>query len=488
MHSKMRLKRRIKILFYVTVCSVIGISLFRQLLFVVGKINLKHFQHILSLEPDEFHYDVDEDWFSLWNFTAAVNRKPAFLATSHNETKWSPFIFKLFRKSNENSTIDDYMKRKKELCGGSFIGYANLFAVLSNVLVDPTKGTGKTGGEKIADVINQDEESEYYKLSKGYFSLNCPDVIDEPTYSFSARDHLVDWMSAVDFQSNYKTTKKRIKRVTISVQRYEYANLYHTMTDLYNVFLMYLIFGLESDMTNIFWLDGHPRGALDQTWRTLFGHVIRAGSIKKPIVFKTMIWNILGYYSLLNNHDLGSVPYLDEFRYFFLTRHGVKPYRQPNCSSVTVSFIWRRDYLAHPRNPEGCVQRKIKNEDELVTSLKTTFPKHKINGYQFDKFSMQEQLQIIAGTDIFIGMHGAGLTHALFLSQHATLVELFPAPGSFPRHFRSIAMWRGLKYVRWHHKNWGSPKGFTYVNPAAINAIVKELTSQMCPKPRNVPL
>lgn len=482
---KFRLRRFVKILFCLTACSVIGVSLFRQVVYLSVKVKnlLKHFPRVkpIHLESDGTKYDVGSDWFSFWNFTANLKDNQEFL---RKHVKFSrPWSFDRSRLlvSMENTSIADYVKNTHVFCGGSFVSHDQIFAVLTNVVIDPSKAVGKRGGEEISDVINQNEESEYYKLSKGYFNLDCGTrETQEPFNSFANRDHLRDWMSAVNFTNSELKSEKRIKRPTITVQRYEYANLYHTMTDFYNVFLMYLMFDLDPHSSNILWLDGHPKGGLDQTWKTLFGHVIRAGNIKNPLLFKTMIWNIMGYSSPIDQHERDEVPYLEEFRHFFLTQHSVTSSGEINCNAISVTFIWRRDYLAHPRNPEGHVQRKIKNEDELLSSLKTEFPNHKIRGYQLDRLPMQKQLQIIAQTDVLIGMHGAGLTHALFLPKHAALLELFPGSGSTPAHFKSLARWRGLKYMCWFGKSGRNNNGFTTVNAEVVNAAVKELTDLMC--------
>lgn len=44
--------------------------------------------------------------------------------------------------------------------------------------------------------------------------------------------------------------------------------------------------------------------------------------------------------------------------------------------------------------------------------------------YNTNFLTFKEQLHITYNTDIFIGMHGAGLTHLLFLPEWAVLFEL----------------------------------------------------------------
>ena len=462
---RFRPKRFIKTLFYLTACSVLVISLFQVLNLTEVKTNLKYF----SPENNKrVTYYAGGDMFYFWNFTSNIKETHEFLRKYHKLS--TPWTF----------SIAEYVNDKEVLCGGAFVRFAKSFTVLQNIFTDPSKGSGRSGGESMNEVINQTQESELYTLSKGFFKLQCENEPEKQIF-FSAKDHQKAWMAAINFTSStVETGRKCIERPTIAVQRYEYTNLYHVITDWYNIFLMYLIFNLGPNSSNILWMDGHPKGGLDETWTTLFGDVIRVGEIKEPMLFRTMIWNMVGYNSPIVQHELAEVPYLEEFRHFVLTRHGVTSFQMLNCSSLTITFIWRRDYIAHPRNPEGKVQRKIKNEDELITSLRSAFPMHKIHGYQLDAFPMEKQLQVIAETDILIGMHGAGLTHTLILPPHAALVELFPAYGRRPIFFESMARWRGLKFIRWV----GSPskqyKWFTEVNPVVINAIVKELTNQMC--------
>ena len=138
--------------------------------------------------------------------------------------------------SGSNVLLGNYLKHGTQLCYGSFEGFGNVFAVLENVSIDPSRGRGKIGGENISDVINQTEKDEYYKLSKGYFNLECPYSKSlVPSYNFSNKDHLQHWMQAVKFHTSFPIPiGRRIKEPTICVQRYEYAHVYFTILDIYN--------------------------------------------------------------------------------------------------------------------------------------------------------------------------------------------------------------------------------------------------------------
>ena len=376
--------------------------------------------------------------------------------------------------------LGKYLKDETPLCDGSFRGFGNIFAVLKNVSIDPSRGRGKIGGENITDVINQNEKDEYYRLSKGYFNLPCPYSKSLVTcYKFSNKDHLQNWMQAVNFRASFPQPSRRIEEPTICVQRYEYAHVYFTMLDVYNAFLVCNMFNLDPLSVTILWIDGHPKSEMEDIWTKLFKRVTRAGDIKEPVTISSLFWNIMGYNSPMHKNELKKVPLLEEFRKFVLSSYNIEEFRKLNCSSVRVLFIWRRNYVAHPRNPQGRVQRKIKNEKELETSLKSDIPSLSIRGLQLDTYSMREQLEFVTDTDIMIGMHGAGLVHSLFLPPHGALVELFPDRKKRVTHFRSIALWHGLKYKSWLN-NASSAAEFTYVDPAAVNGIVKDLITEMC--------
>ncbi|XP_076447251.1 uncharacterized protein LOC143284473 [Babylonia areolata] len=370
------------------------------------------------------------------------------------------------------------------LADDHFVLYDNMMALLYDVTVDPAcLEAGAKGGEKMEEVWGQSEEAEYLKLKEGFFTLKC---VTKPAAEFGPKDHLSHWISAVRCAMNdTKTlTTNRVGGLTIAIQRYEYVNLYHTMTDFYNAFLAMLMFNQHPDDVTILWVDAHPQGGLDSTWETLFGKVVRAGVLSSPTRFSALAWAAMGYNSPLNHHSRPSVHYLEEFRHFFLSRHGLDGARKANCSSLNWLFIWRRDYAAHPRNKGGRISRKIDNEDELLAAVRgAAGPADQVLGVQLDALPMQAQLHHIARTDVLLGMHGAGLSHTLFLPPHGGLLEFYPT--YWPqanRHFRAMATWRGLHYQTWQNTNNNNekPNQRTYIPPQVAVKMVKEMRKSIC--------
>uniref|UniRef100_A0A6I8PFF1 EGF domain-specific O-linked N-acetylglucosamine transferase n=1 Tax=Ornithorhynchus anatinus TaxID=9258 RepID=A0A6I8PFF1_ORNAN len=96
--------------------------------------------------------------------------------------------------------------------------------------------------------------------------------------------------------------------------------------------------------------------------------------------------------------------------------------------------------------------RKILNQDELVKALKTVSAFDvQVVDYKYKKLGFLDQLRITHNTDIFVGMHGAGLTHLLFLPDWATVFELYNCEDE--RCYLDLARLRGIHYVTWQKKN-----------------------------------
>lgn len=228
------------------------------------------------------------------------------------------------------------------------------------------------------------------------------------------------------------------------------------MTDWYNTYLTMKLLNLSINNIHLLITDGHPIGNLDEVWYQLFNYSIsRIGAYRQITNYihhnNTNLLRILPMNKnhLLHIHKLVIIPYgyssplyvdkpllsnmyIEEFRQFLLQsyhynindnlcdKHIVTNYQLPK-----IIIISRRNYIAHPRNLNGHISRKINNELQLLNQLKQLgFTNSLI--IDFINLTINEQLNLIINTDILIGMHGAGLTYSLLLSNTSMLIELFP--------------------------------------------------------------
>lgn len=371
---------------------------------------------------------------------------------------------------------------EEKFCRGCFVSYGKRIARLMNVLIDPSFAKNLRGGEHLESVLNQSEDSEYLQLEKGYFYLAT--INEFPHYKDEAvSNEFKVFLDALTAENMQIASDKVTRKTTIVIRRHEYANLYHTMMDWYGVFLIMIL--VHDDNVQILLLDAHPKSSLDETWKTLFVDVQQARSIKEPVLFQDMFWDAIGATSPLNQHKADILPFSKEFRHFFLSQHGIDDSHKMNCGNLRIRLISRQKYIAHPRNPTGYMTRKIKNENELLETLQHTFRHDNIKSGSLESLSMKEQVEIISHTDILIGMHGAGLTHILFLPNTSGVIEFFPRYfSSVNKHFHALAKWRRLDYMMWRNEDieLEDKDHFTVVPKDLLVEMVQQMRILLCGK------
>ncbi|KAJ5724843.1 DUF563 domain-containing protein [Penicillium malachiteum] len=89
--------------------------------------------------------------------------------------------------------------------------------------------------------------------------------------------------------------------------------------------------------------------------------------------------------------------------------------------------------------------RRLFDMDEYLDQLSKIFPRVKIQSIDFAAIFYKDQLEIIQNTDILAGIHGAGLTHGIFLPPGSAMVEILPYDLNH-KGFRKIAALRGHGY------------------------------------------
>lgn len=126
------------------------------------------------------------------------------------------------------------------------------------------------------------------------------------------------------------------------------------------------------------------------------------------------------------------------FRAFseFITHRLEIPVHQKTDPRIRITFLSRKTKY-----------RQVLNEDELIAEINAN-KNYFVRRISFERgIPFSEQLQIIRNTDILIGMHGAGLTHLLFLPNWATIFELYNCED--PNCYKDLARLRGVNYVTW---------------------------------------
>ncbi|KAL1901043.1 hypothetical protein Sste5346_002109 [Sporothrix stenoceras] len=112
-----------------------------------------------------------------------------------------------------------------------------------------------------------------------------------------------------------------------------------------------------------------------------------------------------------------------------------------NPTPIRVTFIDRKDANT----------RRLTDQDGFLEAVRTKYNGTVVvDAVDFGSLSFAEQLKIARATDVLVGVHGAGLTHIMFLKEHTTaVVEIQPADmdATFMG-FRNLANMRGINYFR----------------------------------------
>ncbi|XP_039262747.1 EGF domain-specific O-linked N-acetylglucosamine transferase-like isoform X2 [Styela clava] len=247
-----------------------------------------------------------------------------------------------------------------------------------------------------------------------------------------------------------------IEKPTVLMKLDSGINLYHHFCDFFNLYLSQHVNNswFDTDIQIVMW-DTSSLGYFDiatAAWNAFTDHpIIKLQDWKgKRVCLKDAMFPLLPrmrgglyYNTYIPNGCVGSSMFR-AFSEHFLHRMGVtqNDIATENSTKIRVTLLER----GKPEDEH--VFRKIKNQDELIEVMKE-FPDFEIKvvQYKWKDISFVEQLKITHNSDIFIGMHGAGLIHFLFLPDWAVAFELYNCDDE--RCYRDLARLRGLDYITW---------------------------------------
>jgi glycoprotein 2-beta-D-xylosyltransferase len=378
---------------------------------------------------------------------------------------------------------------------------------LRNISITPNLVRVAYGGEAISAVIGRAEDDEYPQYSPGAFKLSCSgqsrSQISQEEEQIDLPVHMPRLHSSIEYVEGPALESECAgrwieDRAAMIVTRFEYANLYHTMTDFYNAFQAEAMFNLHSDPKNpeitkenqrydLIFFDGHSASNLDETWARLLpsANIIYLKHLELQLktqynstrlCYRRLIQSSPAYQSGLAPNqmneeyercDVQNTPQFKLFVQHFIESFGFSENSLPAAQSKplvdilrreivlqtseskpVVLFILRRPYLAHPRIIMNNHERRIINEEEVVAKLGAAVEQlgGTLLALDFALLSMKEQLFAVRSADIIIGMHGAALSHILFARAGTNLIELTSAEYFGRFHFRFFALWAARKY------------------------------------------
>lgn len=243
-------------------------------------------------------------------------------------------------------------------------------------------------------------------------------------------------------------------KYTILVKREGPSNIWHGLLEIFSVALTMDILEMSqvaSDLrhfftpldvlnTQVVLLDDYEEGPLFELW-SIFGNrpVRRLKDLTSETQFENLILPLAGGSNPLwqSNPPREGAPcersaLLRTFSRRVLNHYNIQ--QQPRRgANVTVTFIDRSE------------TRVLLNHTSYLDNLQVSFPDITILEVDFARISFKEQLDILQQTDLLVGVHGAGLTNAMFLPPRSTVVELLPAQVDY-KAYENLASLSGHSY------------------------------------------
>lgn len=244
------------------------------------------------------------------------------------------------------------------------------------------------------------------------------------------------------------------ERPVVFVQLDAMGNLYHHFCDFFNLYLTQHTnnswFG--TDVQIIRWGDHYRfRDPFMDAWSAFTDHEVLSlrDFVGKKLCLPDVTFALLPrmahglYYSTYLDQTCRGSALMKSFSDHFLFRMNITDDAKDAVDTIRITFLQRgSNQTKYP------VFRRVVNADALVKRLRKV-PNATVKVVSFDHGEMNflEQLQITRNTDIFIGMHGAGLAHFMFLPDWAVAFELYNC-GDI-RCYRDLAGLRGVTYMTW---------------------------------------
>lgn len=312
------------------------------------------------------------------------------------------------------------------------IPYCNI----KNLRIDVSKIVAPHGDEDLNTVMGRPEDVEFPKYKEGALStdqkLDIPVDIDKKMFFFL--ENVTDELSYTPDQ----TCTKTISTTTLFLTRYDYVNLFHTLTDWWNAFF---VLPGDNQEVNVIFLDAHAKGFLDPAWNQAFGKVSHVMWLPKGgVCFRNAIFVPSGYSSVLSHHDRSftmSSPcpaMTTAFVNHFVTKYKLG---KEEMEKGRVTIIDRVPSVIHPRSDIAIETTLLENLEHVRDRIMQETNATSVEVIRLEQLPFEEQLRIIRKTHILIGHNGAGLSHLLFLPDGAHVLEL-----QYSNHMADLAKWK----------------------------------------------
>jgi protein O-GlcNAc transferase len=210
----------------------------------------------------------------------------------------------------------------------------------------------------------------------------------------------------------------------------------------------------DVDNTQVLILDDHPDGPYFDLWSMYarrppvrFSAIPPTDSARTNLIVPLAGSSNPFWQAELLSYNCGESVLLRTFSRRVLHFYKVADNSPRSARQLVVTLIDRRG------------NRRLLHKAEYVDALKTKFPSVLVRLVDFAELEFAEQVRVAHSTDILVGVHGAGLTHGMFLPPNSAVVELQP-PNLNHLGFDLMSKSLGHRYYTRHGSEYNSSDKF----------------------------
>ena len=117
-----------------------------------------------------------------------------------------------------------------------------------------------------------------------------------------------------------------------------------------------------------------------------------------------------------------------------------------NRTGNQITIVSRTPYKRWTNDDLKKFRRVLKNENELVTALRMSFPRVNVTVAHMESLDICTQVHLAHDSDVLMGVHGAGLVHLWWLQEDALALELNPDFEIGNPSFKMLSTLTGRRY------------------------------------------
>ena len=148
---------------------------------------------------------------------------------------------------------------------------------------------------------------------------------------------------------------------------------------------------------------------------------------------------------LLLNFD---EPTFMKFREAMLKACGIDTRVNKGLKTRNMLIILRKPYKRYNGDVGNNFERVMTNEAELLYALRSNFTMFNILPVHMEDLTLCEQINVSASADVFMGVHGAGMSHLWWTPKGATILELMPDYKSGKPSFEILSRLIKANYIK----------------------------------------